>query len=147
MRIEKRVKANHWWRIVLLAIGCLALTLGITACGSSGDDSTAATTNADSSGGSESSEQKEALAFLEENATNGVGATLPSKPSKAQSGEDVWILSCAQAAAGCAEIAKGANEAVKTAGWNPTLVDGQGDPAKWNAAVEQARVSGAVGTA
>lgn len=53
------------------------------------------------------------------------------------------IVSCYQAATGCARISAGAEQAAEAIGWNTKIIDGQGDPSLQNSALEQAITEGA----
>jgi ribose transport system substrate-binding protein len=118
---------------------CLAalLAVGLSACGGgSGADAE------ETGGASADAAVKKAEAYLAENGS-GVGGPLPTTPAKPPPGKDVWILSCAQVASGCAAITASTKEAAEAVGWKVTVVDGAGDVSKWNSAVDQARVAGA----
>jgi ribose transport system substrate-binding protein len=130
--------------LVLVAL----LAVGISACGGSSSSSGGSTESSGggsaetSGGGSEEAAVKQAEAYLAKYG-KGVGGPLPTEPAKAPSGKNVWILSCAQAASGCASITAAIKEASEKVGWKATVVDGEGNVSKWNSAVEQARVAGA----
>jgi len=131
----------HVLRAALVLALTALLAIGVAACGG-GDDSTGG--GGDTSGGSAEADAsvKDAEAYLAKYG-KGVGGPLPTEPAKPQPGKDVWILSCAQAASGCASITAAIKEAAEEVGWKATVVDGAGDVSKWNSAVDQARVAGA----
>jgi ribose transport system substrate-binding protein len=71
----------------------------------------------------------------------------PSTGPKAATGKSVWVISCGQVAASCANIANGAMAAGKELGWNMTLFDGKLTPSLYSQGILQAiaaHVSGIV---
>ncbi|WP_199435269.1 sugar ABC transporter substrate-binding protein [Qaidamihabitans albus] len=62
----------------------------------------------------------------------------PTSSPAAAEDKTLVIVSCYQAAAGCARISAGALEAAEAIGWKAKVVDGQGDPNLQNSALEQA---------
>jgi ribose transport system substrate-binding protein len=147
------------FRAVVMLCAIALLALAVSACG--GGDSSSSTSGGSGGatseeggstgaseggesegGGSEEASVKEAEAYLAKYG-KGVGGPLPTEPAKPEPGKNVWILSCAQAASGCASITAGIKEAAELVGWKATVVDGAGDVSKWNSAVDQARVAGA----
>lgn len=53
-------------------------------------------------------------------------------------GKKVWVLSSTLAVPFVANIVNGVTEAAEVAGWETTVVDGQGDVARWNSSLAQA---------
>lgn len=53
-------------------------------------------------------------------------------------GKRVWVLTSTLSVPFVSNIAKGVTEAADAVGWKTTLVDGQGDVAKWSTSLEQA---------
>jgi ribose transport system substrate-binding protein len=71
----------------------------------------------------------------------------PSSGPKAATGKSVWVISCGQVAASCANIANSAMAAGKELGWNMTLFDGKLTPSLYSQGILQAiaaHVSGIV---
>jgi ribose transport system substrate-binding protein len=151
--------------VALLLLAALALALALAACGSGGSTTGGSTGEAEPAkeggtetaaeksgsgeeeaegGGSEEAEVAKAEAFLAKYGS-GVGGPLPTKPTTPAPGKEIWILSCSQAASGCAHASAATLEAVEVAGWKGKVVDGEGSTSKWNAAIEQARVAGVDG--
>lgn len=68
----------------------------------------------------------------------------------AQSGKNVWVVSCFQALPGCAEPTEGIEEAGEVLGWDVTVVDGQATPDGYADAIRQAvaaKADGIIGVA
>ena len=65
-------------------------------------------------------------------------AAPPSAGPKIIPGKSIVIIPCAMAAEGCARQARGVQEAATLVGWNATLIDPAGDPAKMADAVQKA---------
>jgi len=63
---------------------------------------------------------------------------LPASAPKPQPGKKVWIISCGQAAEGCASGAEGATQAAKILRWKVTTYDGQFNPDRYNQGIQQA---------
>lgn len=68
----------------------------------------------------------------------------PTSSPHAVKGKKVTIISCLQAS-DCSIDAAGTAEAAKAIGWEPTIVDGKGDVAVYNAAIRTAVNNGADG--
>ena len=110
---------------VLSTAAALAL---VTACGGGDEESVAADPAGNAGGDSSSSDVvAEAKANVERN-REGTDRALPDSAPKPQAGKKVWVISCLQAAEGCAVPAKGAEDAGKLMGWKMTVFDGQGAP-------------------
>ncbi len=70
----------------------------------------------------------------------------PSESPAAATDKSVWVISCGEAAAGCAEMAGGAREGAEAMGWDVTLYDGRlGADGAYPAGVRQAIAAGADG--
>jgi len=70
----------------------------------------------------------------------------PSESPPAATDKSVWVISCGEAAAGCAELAGGAKEGAEAMGWDVTLFDGRfGADGAYPAGVRQAVAAGADG--
>lgn len=133
-------RASRHLLVAMLAIG---LSLAVVACGSdSSSDTTGGggTTAADSGGGGEYDRE----AFVAEAAERldawyaGVDRPLPKSSPKPLKDVNLWVISCGQAAEGCAAGAEGATQAGKALGWDVTVFDGEFNPEKWNAGIRQA---------
>ena len=68
----------------------------------------------------------------------------PTKPTKAQAGKKIVVISCSQATA-CAQEVAGVVSGGKVIGWKVQVVDGKGDPAVYASAIRNAVTSGADG--
>ena len=129
--------------LALAAVGAVALS----ACGSSSSSSSsttnAATNAADttvaaqSTSTTASSGLSDAQTALAE-AYGGSDRALPSSSPKPPKGKTVWILSCSQAAPGCAVPAAAAVAAGNALGWHMKVLDGKFDPATWNTLIRSA---------
>jgi ribose transport system substrate-binding protein len=105
---------------------CAAVSAGVLcACGGA-SNSNHASGNAAASGG-----DAWAKAFLTK-AYGGTDGTLPTSSPPAAKGKEVWILSCSQAAPGCAIPAQAAVQAAAAIGWKSKILDGKFDPTVWN---------------
>lgn len=127
----------------------LALALALTAAVASalaacGSDSQA-TGETGGSGSSGDSSGSSALADLESQVDAAIEAASaqqdtapPSESSPAATDKKILIVPCLAAAEGCSRQADGAKKAADALGWDATVIDGQYDPTKWNAAVKTA---------
>jgi ribose transport system substrate-binding protein len=75
----------------------------------------------------------------------GTEGALPSSSPTPKPGEDVWVISCGQAAQGCATPSNAMVAAGTKIGWKMHLFDGQLNPVTWNQGVRTALASGAKG--
>lgn len=116
--------------------GAAALVLVLaSACGSP-----------DASNGSGGSGAKavEAVTEAVQAAYTGTYAAPPTEPTSPPAGLEVWVISCGQAAIGCATVAGGAQEAAELVGWDVTLYDGKlGADNAYATGVRQAVAAGA----
>ncbi|MFC7505750.1 sugar ABC transporter substrate-binding protein, partial [Nocardioides sp. GCM10030258] len=102
--------------VALLALG--ALMSFAAACGES----------AGGGGGTTTPEVvAEAKAAVAKN-REGTDRALPASAPKPQADQNVWVISCTQAAEGCSQPAAGAKEAGESIGWDMTVFDGKGSP-------------------
>lgn len=120
--------------VVAVATAAIALT----AC-----SSTTATSGSGSSSRPESKAAKSATERLERviAGTFAKPAATPITPQTA--GTKVWVISCAQAAEGCAAAVSGVKEAGDELNWDVTIFDGKFDPNVWNRGIRQAVSAGA----
>ena len=108
---------------------CMAALAGVLcACGDNGSGDSASTSSAKASTRGDAAWAQE---FLDK-AYAGTDSALPASSPPAAKGKTVWILSCSQAAPGCATPAAAAAEAAKAIGWNAKILDGKFDPTVWN---------------
>lgn len=63
------------------------------------------------------------------------GPTVPVSPPK---GKTVYVVTCASQGIGCVRAAQGVEEAGVVLGWTVRIIDGRGDPATWNKAIQSA---------
>lgn len=61
------------------------------------------------------------------------GPTVPVVPPN---GKAVYVVTCASQGIGCVRAAKGVEEAGGVLGWKVRTIDGRGDPATWNKAIQ-----------
>jgi ribose transport system substrate-binding protein len=139
--------------MLVLACVCSAGLL-LAACGSSSSSSSTESSTTASEGGKEAvadggeaggsggGEVAKAASYLEEN-TKGSDGPLPTAAPTPKEDLNVWVISCAEAATGCALATAATAEAADALGWQSTTFDGKGDPARWAAGVEQGIVDGA----
>lgn len=86
----------------------------------------------------------EARARLEA-AYNGTDRPLPDRSPPIVEGANVWVISCGESIEGCARGVGGAAEAGAELGWDVTVFDGEGNPAKWTEGIYNAIADGADG--
>ena len=129
-----RPRAGRCLKGAALALLALATALSIAACGSSSDggSSSSAGTTAGGGGGI----GVNAAQVLKENFA-GVVEKGPTSGPKAQTGKNVWLLSCLEFE-GCQRISNGMTEAAKALGWNLHVVNTKADPNLTIAAIRQA---------
>lgn len=134
----------------LAVLATVAALSFVAACGGSDSESdTASPASADRSSDSSGSEAgddivAEAKANVERN-REGTDRALPASAPAPEAGKNVWVISCLQAAEGCAVPAKGAEEAGTAMGWDVTVFDGQGAPNVYAEGVRAAIADGADG--
>lgn len=94
-------------------------------------------------GGGSPGDADDLEAFVESLYLGTYGAPPSESPAPATD-KNVWIISCGEAAAGCAQVAGGAKEAAEAIGWEVTLFDGRlGVDGAYAAGVRQATAAGA----
>ena len=131
----------------------VALSLLAAACGGGGDgDEPAAApeSSAAPAGGSTASSAAGGnfLADTQQRLEKWYAGTerpLPTSSPKPQPGTKVWVISCGQAAEGCAVPSNAAKEAGDAIGWDVTIFDGKLDPSQYSTGVRQAVAAGAKG--
>lgn len=129
-----------------------AIVLALSACSSSGTSEGGAspdTEETDSGGMTESDSGEASADFLAEANDRmeewyvGTNRALPTSSPTPTAGKDVWVISCGEAAEGCARPAAGFKDAGELLGWNVTVVDGELNPEVWNTGIRQAIAAGA----
>jgi ribose transport system substrate-binding protein len=109
------VKVSRLWGLVAVA----ALLMLLVGCGSSDDSASPAARG----GGDSSGYLARARADLER-LYHGTDEQAPASGPKAQGGKTVWLISCAEAAEGCAVFSQEAKKAAAELGWRMTVFDG-----------------------
>jgi ribose transport system substrate-binding protein len=105
---------------------------------SSSSASSVSTPASSSSAGTTSSGVPAAVTSLLNAGYKGTFQAPPTSGPKAAAGKSVWVISCGQVAATCAEIAGAAMSAGKALGWKMTLFDGKLDPTLYSQGILQA---------
>ena len=132
------MRSSRWLWLALLAF---VAVVGLSACGSSGDDtsSSSASTEADEATSEPASEEgkegeaeaegSDQYAKLLEEVTQVTPSKYegPTEPVPIKAGTKVAAISCAQLLEGCANIANGIEEAAEAAGVTARTFDGQGE--------------------
>lgn len=111
-------------------IGLVVVGLALAACSSSGTGSSKTSSGAGANGGAGSGGPgivAEAKAALERN-YQGTDGPVPSSGPAAATNKSIWIITCGQAAIGCATLGNAAVAAAKAIGWKATLCDGKFSP-------------------
>lgn len=126
-------------RLLPLIAAMLLSALVLAACGDDDGDSDGTTAANGSGGGGDL--VAEAQRYIEENAPG--ARELPDSAPKPPEKMTVWAIPCASAASGCQDIVTGVEAAGKVLGWEVKTFDGQGDPARWAAGINQAVAAGA----
>ena len=127
----------------LWPLASVAVALFLSACGSSSSTTQAAanaaatstpaqTATASASGGMAQAQTALAQAYA------GTDRALPTSTPSVPKGKTVWVLSCSEAAPGCAVPAAAAAAAGTALGWHMKILDGKFDPATWNTLIRSA---------
>ena len=134
-------------RMAAAAVALVAAVTIIAACSSSSSSSPAASTSASgsASAASTTSGVPAAVTALLDSGYKGTFQPPPSSGPKAAAGKSVWVISCGQIAASCAEIADAAMAAGNALGWKMTLFDGKLDPTLYTQGILQAIAAHASG--
>jgi ribose transport system substrate-binding protein len=116
-------------RALLVLIAMLATATALAACGGSGDSSSGSASGSGggstvSEGGGGDSAAQQRLQELYE----GTYGLPPKTAPKPQPGREIWLISCGQSVAACANGVAGAQEASEALGWKAKLYDTKGDP-------------------
>ena len=119
-------------RTVAVWLGVAALVALLSACGGKSGGTGAPASSSTGAGG-----DAWAQSFLSK-AYGGTSGALPTSSPPAAKHKTVWILSCSQAAPGCAVPAQAAVQAASAIGWKSKILDGKFDPAVWNTLIRSA---------
>lgn len=118
-------------RAFVVLVAALIAAMSIAACGGSSDSSSTTATSGggggDSSTVSDSGGDPAAQKRLDE-LYEGTYKLPPKTAPRPQPDQHIWLISCAQSAAACANGINGAKEASEALGWTTTVVDTKGDP-------------------
>jgi ribose transport system substrate-binding protein len=127
-------------RMTAAAVALVAALTMIAACSSASSTSSSGTTPATGSASAASSTSgvPAAVTALLDQGYKGTFKPPPASGPKAAAGKSVWVISCGQVAASCAEIAGAAMQAGKALGWKMTLFDGKLDPTLYSQGILQA---------
>jgi ribose transport system substrate-binding protein len=60
----------------------------------------------------------------------------PTNSPAVQKRKTIYAITCASQGIGCVRAANGAREGGEAAGWTVRVIDGKGDPATWNSAIQ-----------
>jgi len=128
------MKPQSTYRVPLVALA-VAVGLLATACSSNSAAAPAA-----SSGGSAGSATGILASAQAANAAvlAGTNRTPPGNAPTPPKNKSVWVISCLQAAAGCATPAAAIQQAAGALGWKTTVVDGKFNPDTWAGGIRQA---------
>jgi ribose transport system substrate-binding protein len=121
---------------MLCVVGTMAV---LTACGGNDKNGSSSATAKAQTAATKSASSSDGWAqdFLTK-AYGGTDGALPTSAPPPAKGKTVWILSCSQAAPGCAVPAGAAVQAAKTIGWQAKVLDGKFDPTVWNKLIRSA---------
>jgi ribose transport system substrate-binding protein len=106
-----------------------ALLIVVTGCGGSGSS------GSDSGGKGQGAAQAQAEV---EKLYTGTQHAPPTEGPKAQTGKNVWVISCGQVSESCVVPTTAHLDAGKHLGWKMTAFDGKFDPNQYNAGIQQA---------
>jgi ribose transport system substrate-binding protein len=123
---------------IMLVAGCSSSSSSSAPNASSASTSASSGPASGSDAGTTSSGVPAAVTSLLDSGYKGTFQAPPASGPKAAVGKSVWVISCGQVAASCAEIADAAMAAGKALGWNMTLFDGKLDPTLYSQGILQA---------
>jgi ribose transport system substrate-binding protein len=130
---------------IMLVAGCSSSSSSSAPNASSASTSASSGPASGSDAGTTSSGVPAAVTSLLDSGYKGTFQAPPASGPKAAVGKSVWVISCGQVAASCAEIADAAMSAGKALGWNMTLFDGKLDPTLYSQGILQAIAAHASG--
>jgi ribose transport system substrate-binding protein len=126
-------------------IAAIMLVAGCSSSSSAPNAPSASTSASGSDAGTTTSGVPAAVTSLLDSGYKGTFQPPPASGPKAAAGKSVWVISCGQVEASCAEIADAAMSAGKALGWNMTLFDGKLDPTLYSQGILQAIAAHASG--
>jgi ribose transport system substrate-binding protein len=145
---RRSAQAARLPRMAAAAVALIAAIMLVAGCSSSSSSSVPTASSAPASApsapasgsdaGTTSSGAPAAVTTLLDAGYKGTFQAPPASGSKAAAGKSVWVISCGQVAASCAEIADAAMSAGKALGWNMTLFDGKLNPTLYSQGILQA---------
>ena len=111
----------------------LAIVVGFVAvaCGSSSSKPSATTVATAGGGATTTAAGGDPVAYANAQMVKwyaGTERALPTSSPAPQKGKNIWVISCGQAAEGCADPTNAIVDAGKLIGWNMTVFDGKLDP-------------------
>jgi ribose transport system substrate-binding protein len=115
------------------ALGAVALSFTVAACGSGTGDHSNATKA--SSPSADLRALDAAVQKAEQPVTAWPGPQSGVTPAKRKK---VVVVTCSSQGIGCVRAAAGATQAGRTLGWTVQTIDGKGDPTVWNSAISSA---------
>ena len=141
---RRSAQAARLPRMAAAAVALIAAIMLVAGCSSSSTSSaptasTSATAPASGSdAGTTSSGVPAAVTTLLDAGYKGAFQAPPASGPKAAAAKSVWVISCGQVSASCAEIADAAVSAGQALGWKMTLFDGKLDPTLYSQGILQA---------
>jgi ribose transport system substrate-binding protein len=145
---RRSAQAARLPKMAAAAVALIAAIMLVAGCSSSSSAPNAPSASTSASGsdaGTTSSGVPAAVTSLLDSGYKGTFQPPPASGPKAAAGKSVWVISCGQVEASCAEIADAAMSAGKALGWNMTLFDGKLDPTLYSQGILQAIAAHASG--
>ena len=134
--------ATRTRRTAAAAAAVVLGSLALAACG--GDDESGGGSGESASSGGGNASVEAAQKIVDESSAD-IAFKGPTEGPKPASGKSLAVVTCAAAASGCVRVATGVKEAGKLLGWNVRVLDGQGQAAGQNSAIQQAVSQGVDG--
>jgi ribose transport system substrate-binding protein len=127
-------------RLLQLAAAIPLILVAATACSSSPASAPNSSASSAGSGTSQPASQSEVTVATQALARNyaGTDGPVPASGPPAAANKSIWVITCGQAAAGCATPGNAVMTAAKAIGWSATLCDGKLDPATYAQCVTSA---------
>jgi ribose transport system substrate-binding protein len=144
---RRSAQAARLPRLAAVAVALIAAIMLVAGCSSSSSSSAPTASSASASAtasapgsdaGTASSGVPAAVTTLLDAGYKGTFQAPPTSGPKGAAGKSVWVISCGQVAASCAEIAGAAMSAGQALGWKMTLFDGKLDPTLYSQGILQA---------
>src|ERR1700678_449851 len=145
---RRSAQAARLPKMAAAAVALIAAIMLVAGCSSSSSAPNAPSASTSASGsdaGTTTSGVPAAVTSLLDSGYKGTFQPPPASGPKAAEGKSVWVISCGQVEASCAEIADAAMSAGKALGWNMTLFDGKLDPTLYSQGILQAIAAHASG--